>query len=360
MASTTRRSLLAAAAAASLAGAARAATPGWRDVLDTPALPSPLAARGLVNALARAGQRLVAAGQRGHVLTSDDRGEHWQQAAVPVSSDLVALSFATPQAGWAVGHDGVVLHSADGGQRWQRQLDGHAAGRRLVAYYGSDEGAAAVGDVTRLAALRAEAGRFAAQGAENPLLDVWFDDATTGYVVGAFGQLFATRDGGKTWDPLLHATENPKALHLYAVRSIGGELYIAGEQGLLMKLDRAAGRWRALTLPYPGTMFGLVGNQRVLLAHGLRGTLLRSTDAGRSWHTVPTGLQLGLTAATVLQDGRLVIASQAGHLLASRDDGATFQPLRTERPVPAAAIAEAAPGRLVVAGPRGLHTVAVG
>ena len=107
----------------------------WRDVLDAPAAKSTLAARGLLNGLARAGQRIVAVGQRGHVLYSDDAGKHWQQADVPVSSDLVAVSFPDATHGWAVGHDGVVLHSADAGRSWTRQLDGRSrrqgAGRVL-------------------------------------------------------------------------------------------------------------------------------------------------------------------------------------------------------------------------------------
>jgi photosystem II stability/assembly factor-like uncharacterized protein len=36
--------------------------------------------------MARAGERLVTVGQRGHILYSDDSGKHWQQAVVPVSS----------------------------------------------------------------------------------------------------------------------------------------------------------------------------------------------------------------------------------------------------------------------------------
>ena len=47
---------------------------GWRDVLDTPAAKSPLAARALLNGLARAGTRIVAVGQRGHIVYSDDAG----------------------------------------------------------------------------------------------------------------------------------------------------------------------------------------------------------------------------------------------------------------------------------------------
>ena len=113
-------------------GVARATS--FVDVLDQPARLSALAVRSPLLATARAGDRLVAVGQRGHILYSDDSGKNWLQASVPVSADLNAVSFPTPQQGWAVGSDGVVLHSSDAGQTWTRQLDGRrgraVAGRR--------------------------------------------------------------------------------------------------------------------------------------------------------------------------------------------------------------------------------------
>lgn len=328
------------------ASAATTASP-WRDVLDTPAGKSSLASRGLLVGLARAGRRVVAVGQRGHVLFSDDLGKTWTQAEVPLSSDLTAVHFPTPEAGWAVGHDGVVLHSADAGKTWTRQIDGRGLGEVLVAHYGRS------GDAKWIE----EAKRFAAQGAENPFLDVWFQDASNGYVVGAFGLVLRTADGGKTWEPLLHATDNPKALHLYAVKRIGSELFIAGEQGTLLKFD--GNRFAALSTPYAGTFFGLIGNERAVIAHGLRGNVVRSTDGGRNWASVPTGIGVGLTASTVDEKGRIVIVSQAGHVLVGSDDGASFAPLKIERPIPAAAVASAGPGALVVAGPRGVHNLAL-
>jgi len=318
----------------------------FRDVLDAASFASPLAAKGLLCGLARAGKRLVAVGQRGHILTSDDAGRTWQQAAVPVSSDLLAVHFPTADAGWAVGHDGVVLNSTDAGRTWQRQLDGRALGELLAAAYsqGSD------------AKWFAEAKRFAAQGAENPLLDVCFQDARNGHVVGAFGLVLRTADGGKTWTPLLHAADNPKGLHLYAVRRIGDAVYIAGEQGTLLKWDGS--RFAALASPYAGTLFGLVGNERAVLAHGLRGNVVRSTDGGRSWAAVPTGVGVGLTASAVDALGRFVIVSHAGHVLVSSDDGATFVSRPLERTVPAAAVVGGDAGMLVVAGPRGVQVLA--
>lgn len=345
-----RRTLFRALAAGGLLPlAARAAAPAasspWRDVLDSPAHISPLAPRALLTGLARAGQRVVAVGQRGHVLLSDDAGKTWQQAQVPVSADLVAVQFPTPTAGWSVGHDGVVLHSADAGKTWTRQLDGRSLGDVLVGFY------TRAGDAKWID----EAGRFAAQGAENPFLDLWFDDASHGWIVGAFGLVLRTADGGKTWEPLLHDTDNPKALHLYAIRRIGGALFIAGEQGTLLRFDGQ--RFAALSVPYKGTLFGLVGKDRTVLAHGLRGNVVRSTDAGTTWQSVATGVGVGLTASTLDARGRYVIVSQAGHVLASSDDGASFALQKVERPVPAAAVVSAGPGTLVLAGPRGVQSL---
>ena len=165
-----------AAAAAAAAPTAPATPAAWRDVLDTPAQRSPLADRGLLTGLARAGHRLVAVGQRGHVLFSDDAGRRWQQADVPASADLVAVHFPSATRGYACGHDGIVLGTRDGGQTWQRLLDGRSSGALMAAYYASQP-------EPKHEAAGKEAARFAAQGAENPWLDCWFADEQTGFVV---------------------------------------------------------------------------------------------------------------------------------------------------------------------------------
>ena len=51
------------------------AAEGFRDVLDNPARESAFAAKSLLNGVAAAGKRLVAVGQRGHIVYSDDGGK---------------------------------------------------------------------------------------------------------------------------------------------------------------------------------------------------------------------------------------------------------------------------------------------
>ena len=217
---------------------------GYVDVLDLPAKPSALAVRSPLLDVANAGQRLVAVGQRGHVLYSDDAGQQWQQANVPVSSDLNAVYFSTRQQGWAVGNDGVILHSNDAGVTWKKQLDGREIGALLVKHYAALANAEPSNEQWPL--LVAEGQRLVEEGADKPLLDVWFADDKLGYVVGVFNLILRTEDGGQSWTPFQDRTDNPQNFHLNAIASTGDALYIVGEQGLVLKWDDAQQHFAAV------------------------------------------------------------------------------------------------------------------
>jgi photosystem II stability/assembly factor-like uncharacterized protein len=330
----------------------------FEDPLDTPAQASRLASRGLFNGLAQADSRLVAVGQRGHVLFSDDGGQNWTQADVPVSSDLTAVSFPTARDGWAVGHDGVILVSHDAGATWVKQLDGRQLGTLLLSAYPAalSPGPSPAGGSGEQ--MHADAQRFADEGPDKPFLDVHFEDAQRGFVVGPFNLVLGTEDGGATWSPWMHRTQNPKALHLYALRSVGDAIYAAGEQGLLMRLDRSAREFQAIAVPYQGTLFGITGDADSLLVYGLRGNALRSGDGGRSWTPIATHVQVTFTSSARNEHGDLLLATQTGQVLASTDGGATFAALTLPSRVPASAVL-ATSDALIVAGPRGLQRIAL-
>ncbi|MDH4656852.1 YCF48-related protein [Pseudomonas sp. BN606] len=318
--------------------------------METPAQHSAQAIRAPLNALARAGERLVAAGQRGHILFSDN-GKDWVQAQVPVSSDLTALAFPSTEQGWAVGHEGVVLHSDDGGKTWSKQLDGRQIADLLVKHYGNP----ANPDDAGAQRLKQDAELFLAQGADKPLLDVWFEDDRNGFVVGAFNLILHTADGGQTWTPWLDRVDNPRAMHLYGLRPAAGSLFMVGEQGLVLKLDAARQRFASLELPYQGTLFGVLGDDNLILVYGLRGNAYRSLDGGASWSRAETGIEAGITGGVIAEDGSVVLAGQTGQLLRSTDRGATFSLVQVDRVVPNFAMAPAVGGAVALAGLGGVR-----
>ena len=78
--------------------------------------------------IAQAGERLVAAGDRGHILYSDDDGASWTQAKVPTRQLLTAIDFVDDKHGWAVGHDALILATyGDVGAKVSAALDGAIA-----------------------------------------------------------------------------------------------------------------------------------------------------------------------------------------------------------------------------------------
>jgi photosystem II stability/assembly factor-like uncharacterized protein len=332
---------------------------GFGDVLDTPAAPSALASHVLINGVARAGNRMVCVGQRGIIIYSDDQGKSWGQASVPVSSDLASVCFPTPQKGWAVGHDGVVLNSSDGGVVWTKQIDGWAASRTMLKFYTEHPPADLAGEGEDLANLMKELHRLVREGADKPFLDVWFENETSGFIVGAFNLIFHTDDGGKNWKPWFDRTENPGRLHLYAIRSVGEDLFISGEQGLVMVLDRKEKRFRRLKTPYQGTFFGVTGRPGAVIVFGMRGNAYRSIDKGASWNHIETGIPVGLTGGTVTEDGRIVLVSQAGQVLVSEDGGLNFNAVKVGKPVPAAAVGAFNKDTLLIAGFGGVHVESI-
>lgn len=310
-------------AAVALGAAAALAGEAFVDPLDLPAQPSALAGRSPLAAVAAADGLLVAVGQRGHVLWSEDGGLRWTQATVPVSTNLTAVHLASARRGWAVGHDGVVIATADGGRTWDLQLD-----RRSL-------------------------------GAETSLLATWFDDERSGLAVGAFGLVLRTGDGGRSWTPWGDRAGNPRGLHLYAVRRVGEALLVAGEQGVLLRLDPSGRRLAALRVPPGGSLFGLTGRGRTVVAYGLAGRAIRSGDGGDSWHPVVTGVEEALTGGAALPDGRLALVTGAGQVLVSADDGRSFQPAAAGRGEPTAGLAPAGGDALALVGQGGTRSLVV-
>jgi photosystem II stability/assembly factor-like uncharacterized protein len=311
-----------------------------RDSANQPAEIEPLASTSLLLDLAQAGDRMVAVGERGHVLLSDDKGATWRQAkSVPTRVMLTAVYFADAEYGWAVGHDETILNTLDGGETWTRS-------------------------------------HFAPE-AQQPLLDLWFANRISGIAVGAYGAYLTTNDGGRHWastkfspPPKAGApkpdaaaaddAEPPPDYHLNRIVGVGNRLYIAAEGGQLYRSDDRGANWRALPSPYEGSFFGLVPIRGDgLLAFGLRGHLFRSADAGETWTRLETGTTAMLTDGVAINDLRVVIGGLTGVLLVSGDAGETFRLAQQDDRRGISALLPGPAGSVVVAGEGGVKVIRV-
>lgn len=268
----------------------------------------------LLTDAARLGNRVVAVGDRGYIVYSDDDGKTWKRAKAPAAPLLTAVDFVDAKNGWAVGHDSVILASNDAGETWTQQ--------------------------------------FSAPAEQRPLLDVLFLSKDAGFAVGAYGAFYETTDGGKSWNARKVIADDK---HLSAiVKAADGKLAIFGEAGTILLSADAGKTWTTVPPPYKGSFFGaLVANDGSIVTYGLRGRIFRSSDGGKSWKQIENASVATLMGGSKLPDGALVIAGGAGTVLVSHDNGQSFQPLATGSTKAYAKALLGAPNALLLLGEAG-------
>ena len=274
--------------------------------------------------IAGAGDRLVAVGERGFVLMSEDAGQTWTSHATPVTRTLTAVAFEDEKLGVAVGHGGSLVRTEDGGDNWTEVPMEQADSESLLG-------------VTSLGG-----GRFAAYG--------------------AFGMYFDSTDGGKTWQRHSVISEDFDR-HISQVLPVGDKLLMVAESGnLAVSGDRGA-TWRRIKSPYEGSYFGAtrLGGDGVVV-FGMRGNVYRTDDlvsldlsalaepdvAGAeaevepadeydegsmtedeglelNWRKIDIDTTASLMAGKLLSDGRLLLVGNAGLMALSTDNGQSLE-----------------------------------
>ena len=309
--------------------------------------------------VARAGKRLVAVGERGIVIVSDDNGVSWKQVSTPADVTLTAVKFATGQDGWAVGHMGIILHTTDGGLQWSRQMDGVEAAKMALSTVEADVSAAGnPDDKTTKRKLRL-AHQLVDDGPVKPFTDILAFDADTVTVVGAYNLVFSSEDGGKTWRYRSEVIDNPRQYHIYGAVKTETGLLFDGEQGLILasapESNQVGMAMSRLKSPYEGSFFGALqihGNR--VLVYGMRGKMFVTDDAGQNWQAVSIPGDISINCAAIMGDGIVVVGDRSGRLLASEDQGATFHVVPSTGTTGINGLAEAEDGSMIMATDAGM------
>jgi photosystem II stability/assembly factor-like uncharacterized protein len=250
------------------------------------AMKSDLATQSLLTDITKIGNKLVAVGERGHIIFSMD-GSNWQQANVPVNVLLTAVDFKNNSVGFATGHDATLLKTTDGGENW------------VIVNYQPE--------------------------LDKPFLDINVGK-TSGFAVGAYGLFFSTKDGGDVWqpefqdellieddriyledlkqfDPESYELEKRFLLpHFNSVTRIGDELFLAGERGFFAISSDGGDEWQSIETDYFGSYFSIVGSGNQYYLAGLRGNLFESEDGGLQWEAIKTPAPATINSAYIDRD----------------------------------------------------------
>jgi len=228
-----------------------------------------------INGLFNLGSRVIAVGERGSILLSDDQGVSWQPAAVATQRDatLTAVVALDDKRLLAVGHDGWILRSVDSGSSWQEMR------------HDSDLG--------------------------EPLLGIWAGGGDSVLAFGSFGKFYQSVDAGQTWTAQSLDIDNA---HLNSMAGGNdGRRMLAGEQGLVMRTADDGQHWQTLPAFYSGSLFGIVRlSANNWVTYGMRGNVFVSHDFGDSWTRINVGNQLPLYGHVLLPDHSGLVIVGAG------------------------------------------------
>ena len=207
----TRRAL------ATLAAAATVFLAGCHSEVELPPLPeakiSVIGDR-FFDVKALSPDRALVIGYGGKVLETTDSGRTWNVIKTPTDRALYNIRFADQQNGWICGQAGLILNTKDGGKTWTEQKSNTE--QYLFAIYAvSPTHVYAVGDksvlvettdggntwkATKIVQKTEGISQDIALAVQDPIFyDIEFANDKEGWVVGEFGTIRQTTDGGQTW-----------------------------------------------------------------------------------------------------------------------------------------------------------------
>ncbi len=245
-------------------------------------------------------KEVLIVGYNGKLLHSADLGATWDIVASGSGNGLFSVSFAADKkTGWIVGQGGVIQKSTDGGKTWTAQ-----GGKLFMTddcrQAGGDPDATDESDKCPLA----------------PLFAVNAIDENHAVAIGDRSTITMTKDGGKTWEtstlrPVVaaNADDDPNAgiafedPVLYDVQFLNTQVgVVVGEFGKILKTTDGGATWHdkqgtlvgeeyfdIMELP---TFFDIdFRGENEAYAVGLEGRVAKSTDGGETWAWVEHGVE---------------------------------------------------------------------
>jgi photosystem II stability/assembly factor-like uncharacterized protein len=206
------------------------------------------------------------AGKEGIVYATKDGGDSWTPLTTGSTRHLFAIAFPTPERGQGVGDFGTMIHTEDGGKTWT------------------------VSRVPESVVLPENALDTGVEPGDVNLYGMSFGDADHAWVVGEFGIVMASTDGGRTWQQ----QHTPVETTLCGVRFLDATRgFAVGIDSTILATTDGGTTWKTVKAPLSQRSFydvALQGPNGWIV--GDSGTVLKTTDAGASWAVEPVSIKL--------------------------------------------------------------------
>jgi len=224
-------------------------------------------------------QTLAALDMRRNLWLSDDDGDSWEPRPIDTTETPLAMTCDHSNRLWVVGSFSTILSSADRGATWQMQTFDEDLMFTTVQFV--EPGFAVITGEFGAVMTSVDEGATWERAGDLPgefyPLAALFTSRDLGYVAGLNGKILRSDDGGQTWRPQETMTNSP----LYGLAAQGGQLYAAGDYGILLR--QQGERWvrQEHDLPAFSYLRGVapINHNDLLLAGGMGALFRLSSDS---------------------------------------------------------------------------------
>jgi len=242
-----------------------------------------------------------AVGSPGAVYTTVNGGQKWIQRPYGGTDWLTGVDFVDSKTGWVIGtyNEGVpaiILHTEDGGRHWVYQTNPTATDVFTDVKFANATTGCIVGRYGTI--LRTTNGGDTwvqvSSGITSGLGSVVLRASGVGYALGSSGRMLKTKDFGATWASLSRATTKDLRSASFVSSKKG---WVVGAGGLILKTTNGGGSWVRQT---SHTAQALAGVDFVDGLHGWavggKGAIVRTNDGGKTWAGQRSGTKAFLFA----------------------------------------------------------------
>lgn len=237
------------------------------------------------------------AGNKGTILYTTDGGKNWNIEKNSIKSNIYGIYFIDKNRGWIVGEKGLIFYTENGGiTPWYKHLIG---GSKTWKKQDS--------------------------GITTALYDVHFTDENNGWIVGEFGTILYTKDGGNIWK------KKDTLRGLLAINFPDKEKgWAVGEMGTILHTDDGGNTWNSQD---SGTKAYLTDlhfiNQKNGWAVGGNlengATILCTDDGGNTWSKQECGVLTPLMGIYFSDENNGWITGYNGIILHTKNGGKNWE-----------------------------------
>lgn len=315
----------------------------------------------LLNDVCHVGASCWAVGERGVVCRSQDHGQTWSTAMIPVDCSLQSVCFLTNRMGWIAGYrvvpgtsqlSAVLFQTRDGGESWNDLATlPQVTGSEVIAtstlpgilharFFGLDEAIAVTMPVTQ----RGGAGIFRSDDGGRTWTSLPSDQPGCFWNAGGFLSMEEGVVVGRHQSYAAVVSDqavviNPSQPTLRQMRGVSlntdGSGWIVGDNATILATQNSGVTWESPETDLSKSTSELadlntvVHNSELILLAGNPGAcVFRSTTNGQQWDTIQIPATGQIKKLRLLSDGIVLAVGSFGQILRSNDEGLTWNSVR--------------------------------